>query len=454
MTGSAIQGYDLSKWALAKFGIILLSVLSQYLLYLIYRDFVSSVEAYRGLTFVSLTYVQLTWSIAVGALLSLVLPLSIRKPGELVLWYIYLVIVLPYLPVSLAQDRSGEVVATGVVGLLVPFSLLCILYNRTNFYFLKEGIEFISLKSYSFIAAFLAIFISISFLVIFRNYLNFSFIDIYDRRMQARDILESGSILAYSSAFLGNFIIPVCVACFWFLDKGKYLVLLVGCLSASIIFALDGTKSILLLPALILIVGFYVNKGRLSPVWISCIMMISLAVAYSIDYAFDFNFANYYFSRRLFIVPVWLYNNYIEYFSVGEYLFFRDVKFVGDLFGGGKESAAMLVGENYMGVDGANANVGSIQYGYSEWGIFGCWIVSLLVFLYLKTFDALTSGFPASVAFSLSMLISFKFTEQAFHTSLVTGGLGILILTLIFVNSGKLKRRHNRIHENESRVLV
>lgn len=374
-------------------------------------------------------YYILFLPVVLSTLPVVLLPKKFERPGDVILWYLYVVCILPYgvLTVLLAQD---ETLRTGVYALVLPFMALAACCRLTPQIKLRLDAPLdrrVVIPALGVLAAVATAF----FWILFKPSISFDLYSVYDRRLDARETSGSGTLLSYSLAALSAFVAPVLISfgCF----TRKYLLYgLAGIVALLFVFFYDGTKASLFLPLALITVGAATRLRAFSPIFLLASILLLALTASAAELLWDAAFLNEIVVRRVFVVPVYLFHSFIEFFSVRGFLFFSDVKGLSGLISSTRsDSASILVGEDYLGSAGLNANIGSISYGYAEMGILGGWLFAACIYFYILGMDAVRHRYSKTILFPLAFAVALRFSEQAFQTSLISGGLFFILLFLL-----------------------
>ena len=369
------------------------------------------------------------------------LPTTFTRPGDVILWYLYVICVLPYgvLSILLAKDETFNI---GVYALVLPFIALALAYRFTPSS-LKLKLD-APLDPNAAIPAlgFLALLGTGLLWVMFKPKISFDLYAVYDRRHDAREILATGTLLPYVVALLSAFAAPILIS-FGMFSRKHLVYAIPGVAVLLFVFFYNGTKTSLFLPLLMIVAGVTTRHRLFNPILLLGALVALLWIATALELIWGANAINELFVRRIIVTPVYLFHSFIEFFSVRGYLYFADINLISTLFAGTQtEPASILVGEDHLGLPGLNANTGAIPYGFAEAGVLGGWIFAGCIYLYMIGLDLVRHRFPQYVLFPLALAVAFRFSEQAFQTSMLTGGLFFILLFLFLT-----KEDPEHVHE-------
>jgi hypothetical protein len=145
---------------------------------------------------------------------------------------------------------------------------------------------------------------------------------------------------------------------------------------------------------------------------------------------------------RLTFIPAQIQYQYYEFFSVREKLNFAD-SIIGQIFminSPYNEKIGFVIGSHFShnGL-GSNSNTGIFADAYANGGILAMIFVSLVLGIVLNIIDASTRDLPVYVVVGSLSYIMFVLNDTSLLTTLLTGGMLIMIVLLILFNSSILK---------------
>jgi hypothetical protein len=426
--------------------------IAQFLLHYCYRDFISPRNESAGMRFENPDVWQLVLWNFIFSLPVLLLPKKWDKPGAIILWYLYIVTILPFGTLTLDMGRD-ETMNLAVLSFLLPFVLLITLYS---FVPSQRPLQIakIPLTTCTTIFAILSVVGAFVIFYEFRNEIGMSLETVYDRRLEARLSAQSRSIGAYGLAIFAQAVVPVAVALSLTKLSFRNAAIVPAFFGALAIFGFNGTKSSVLTPFImvLLVVGlaFHWKQG----IHLLFGLIALLLVGYGLDAAYEQSVLTEFLARRLFAVPVQLAHTYLEFFSGTDYLYFSDIGFVNNLIGANSPysgmTAGFIIGEEYFGGSHLNANVGSIPYGFAEMGIAGSWIVCAIIFFLLVLVDRSAINKSPRWTVPLGFAIAFRLSEQALHTALISGGVVFILLVLVVVSEDRQVAATRAIREPQT----
>lgn len=275
----------------------------------------------------------------------------------------------------------------------------------------------------------------------FKGSLSLEWASMYDRRFYARDVFASDSIFRYFNAFFGGVLIPIS-AIYGAVHNSKFLIG-ISISSALLSFAAYGGKGVLFSPILAIILGYYlklISRYRLENLLL--IMFITFLTLCYIEFTFrDVGILNWYAFRRMFHTVGENTYQYWEYFSTNAKYLMSDTK-LGSLFGlpAPELTKARLLGEVFYGNDALNANANVFAASYGDFGFVGMVGTAVLMGVILSFLDKVYRKKNNAVIICYVFFVSLIWTQGAFYTSLLSNGIFLGCLLLLFTPKLQTKR--------------
>jgi len=249
----------------------------------------------------------------------------------------------------------------------------------------------------------------------------------YDRRLEGRDIFPIRSPLAYLSAAIVNGFAPFLAFIAGWQRRTWLLAFSFFCGFAF--FYILGLKAPILLIAVASVIGYLARTGRIHKMTkIVYILLFSTFIFFLLEFVFfGYSFVGDYFIRRALSVPPWVISAYFEFMNSSSWSLLLGVS--------SDESITFIVGEEFLGFPGLNANTNSFIHQLAAGGIPMYALTILLVtcvFLLLDaTYECRRNPALQYIGFSFAILL----TEQAATTALVSSGIGALVIFVVFSGS-------------------
>lgn len=441
-----------------QYKVILLRVVSVLLVFITYFLFkklyqieISPSESYRGFIYNDLSIYQ---EIIILVFLSIpiaFLPLRLVRPSDFSVWIFYLIPYQSTIFMSLYVTRRD---ISSVVYLWMSLCVALFLvnlfrkHNRTISFRMKMSKtkhgNIIFLMFFSLLCLYLVYVIDFRF--------NMSFNDIYVRRMEAREV--SPPMYRYIVAIVKSVFIVSGTYLLIFKKKILYFVLIV--VASAAVFSFDGTKNSIINPCVLMIVSIFVlfckDTYRLPLMIVACLLTIFFAII-EVLYMHS-NMLSQIFVRRIFVVPGFLNTAYWDFFlnnpktlmteSIGRF-FLKPVYPV---------APSYLIGIEYFNSEAINANTGIWLGAFSQFGLAGMMLVSCVAGFLLGLFDNLTKNNYFGLGCLVCAFIGLNWSEQMFHTSMLTGGVFYLFLWIMLVQKSRnlqqmfTEQTRRRLHGN------
>ncbi|PKO46337.1 MAG: hypothetical protein CVU29_05890 [Betaproteobacteria bacterium HGW-Betaproteobacteria-22] len=262
----------------------------------------------------------------------------------------------------------------------------------------------------------------------------------YDRRLQGRDIYSTGTLMAYAIAAIVNGFAPFLA----FVAVWQRRILLFGfSLSLWLVFYyLLGLKAPLLYICIASLIGYSVrvDKSHLIIKYLYIILLIIFTLFFVEYFLFEYSFINDYFIRRAFSVPPWLISAYFEFMTSSSSGYWYPLQGVDSA-----EPISMIIGEEFLGYPGLNANTNAFVYQLAANGVVGYVFTIFLVLGVYVLLDATYARKRNPALLYLGFAYAILLVEQAATTALVSSGIGMLIAIVIFSGNGYQVKKFSKI---------
>jgi hypothetical protein len=403
-----------------------------------YHYVISPIYSSIGLTFLMLP--AWAWGISfVLAILPLLwLPLNFTRPSDFASWFLYLCLISPSnIIIFMVSNRPlSEIV---ILAILLTTSFLLFEFIRQKGLFAIPHIKSSTLIFTIFLPI---VMITLSIVALSKaNYkIDISFSDVYVRRMEARETLESNVILGYMLAFLKSVFVPIAIV--YGIQQKKLYYIGLAVFAVIAIFSLEGTKATVILPVILVIIIFLAFKNRINHAfWLlgSFILLILLSLFEAA--CIGTNIISAYIVQRQLAVPSLLTTYYWEYFTSNPYFMMKD-SIIGSFLPYESIysiSKSYLIGYEYFGDIELNANTNIWASAFADFGYVGMIGVSILAALILKVFDSLGRKDRFVFASACCTTTGIVWVNGALHTSLLSNGIFLLIVALWLYPSKKSK---------------
>lgn len=270
-------------------------------------------------------------------------------------------------------------------------------------------------------------------------YLNFNLLEVYNIRDEASNNLPS--IFTYFSPIIGKIVIPLVIVLA--LERKKYIFAFLGIVAGVFVFALTAHKSPLFYGAAVFFLYFLYNRKFSTYFLLSVIVILFTSF---IDIYFKYTVSSDSFGvwhsilfRRSFLVPSLLNNYFIDFFSQNEFYYWSQSRIsLGWVQSYYDVTAPFLIGREYFGDMNMAANTGWIGSGYSNSGLIGVVLYSLILGMMLAFFNSISYKIGERLVFCSSIItVLVLFTSTDLLTIFVTHGAIFLIIILTIIKADR-----------------
>jgi len=380
-------------------------------------------------------YLLLAWVLSVTP--SLWMPIKLTRPSQLAYWVLYITVFIPsmFVPLYAGLDTPGAI-SLLLIALYAGFAIMGSCYHLPLLRVLPPMISSrVFWRWFGGTTAVLAFWM----LFVFRDHLQFlSFNNIYDLRDAQNDVSQ-GSLVNYAFMLLTGAFNPFLMGYGLFCRRRWYF--LAGVLGQLLVYSVGGTKGSIL--SIVFISGFYVlfRVGRrpfaLKLVFGTLTLVGGLCASYV--------FAGYdptplkFLWVALFVVlmrtfsmnglmTAWYYN----FFQTNPHTFYSHVRginwFVRFPY---ERTAALEIGSVFMGGNDADptAHFWAID-GIGALGLPGVLLISIFCALVFWVLDSAAQRHDPRLVALVICYAAYNVANISLFTSLFSGGLAILILSL------------------------
>lgn len=390
-----------------------------------------------------------SWYLSVFLLLAIIpsvwKPLDFYRPSQLLFLIQYFIIYIPSLYIVYHTSNPELSTDEALFLSILMFAGLSII--QAVYYMPLKKIRFNCLSADKFWILFTVSMIGLFVYIIWLLGGNFRFAnleEIYDvRSLMSEIVASSGSRLGfYAQMWLAGFFLPFCIANWAFTHKKKYLIIAgVGYL---ILFGVGGSKTTLFASVYIFLVYLWVrNIGRHSQTFFAFGLCLILLAGKALQLLGLEKIAFWYktvVNFRTFAVPQLTIPQYFKFFEnhpltylshITGFNYFIKYPYSGDI--------PRYIGEFYYGSPvGANAGFWAGD-GITAFGPYGIIVMSFVCALLFWLVDCISEPFDSRFVMIAITFIATSFTNISLSTTLVSGGLGLLLLSLLVIkNEGSL----------------
>lgn len=259
---------------------------------------------------------------------------------------------------------------------------------------------------------------------------NLDIMKVYNYRLALGETM--GGILAYLDSWVMKIINPFCIV--YSLSKRKNGAAFIFFIFQVILFGFSSQKSVLFQGIFIVFVYFcfpiLIKKATIVKYFIlSLIPLLFISITKQENDIITIIRALY---NRAFFTPSKINFHYYEFFSSNGFDWFRQSFLRHFLASKYDVILPRLIGLEYYNNAETNANTGFLASGYAQGGFFVMFIYSIIVGIIIAYIVSLSKRIPERVVISISIIpLIFLFTSGDLPSSIVTGGIGIMILLFL-----------------------
>jgi hypothetical protein len=385
------------------------------------------------------SYLTLAWVLSV--LPTLWMPLQLRRPSQLAYWILYVTVLIPsmFVPLYAGLEQPSQI----SVLMLVLFAGFVV--TGASYLIPRFHVRPAQMSSRAFWAIFgsIGLGLAIWMIVVFRHNIHIvSFLNVYDLRDTASEI-EQGTYANYTYMVLSGAIDPFLMG--WGLFYRKKWMFMIGALGQLLVYSVVGTKSSIL--SVLFACGFYVllKNGRLK--FAIKLMSVILAVSGGLCLSYEFSGNNpdsigllaesVVFQRTLSTGGL-VTAQYFDFFQKNPVTHLSNVKgFDWFMRYPYEYPIGQEIGLAYAGTLGLDATAHFwATDGIEAFGLIGILFVSALCTLVFWVLDSVSRDRDPRLVALLISFAALNLANASIFTSLLSGGLGLLIALIHFMPMG------------------
>jgi hypothetical protein len=280
-----------------------------------------------------------------------------------------MIVVIPYGVLNGVYNGQSDNICMKGVLLLLPFWVVSII---SNFKVRFNDFNVISQKTMMNFVLVLSLIVVALLLSNPPSTASFSLLDSYTRRLEARDIYGSGTVAAYLSGIIMNSALPLLVLNGVLRKEISYIVV---AFSIYVVFYyLYGVKAPLLYMIFSGSFGYFLRKSNGLAIFynlIYYILLLMFVMAWIEFLFYDYSAIEDYIIRRVYYVGSYLISVYFEALKSVNFSWMSGLMT--------EKSASMYIGEDFLGLLGANANTNTFLYFLLQYGLLGyCFSIALV----------------------------------------------------------------------------
>jgi hypothetical protein len=378
-------------------------------------------------------YLLLAWVLSVGP--ALWMPIRLTRPSQLIYWVLYLTVFIPSMFVPLYVGlRDATEVASLMVTLFTGFAITGVSYGLPLLRFHPPAI---SPRAYTRVFFCIAVGLVLWVLVVFRgNFKIVSFADIYDLRSASDDLMEGSSVhyaVMWLSAVIGPFLLAGGMV------YKRISMFLAGVLVQVLVYSAMGAKSVIVSVVVVPVLAFILRDRAasfgLKLSWSCALFTLALYLGRSLGGSDSLFFwlLSLVFMRTFGISGLntaW----YQDFFLRNPLTYYSHIKgvswfvvypYVNPL---GIEVGSFYSGDPTLD---ANAHFWATD-GLAAWGLWGILLVSVVCALVFWVLDSTAKGHDLRFTALVVTFEALNLANVSLFTSLLSGGLGLLMIFLYF----------------------
>jgi hypothetical protein len=406
-------------------------------LHWIYVDWVSPLNAYRGLISTGVDALTLVTLIVIAVVPSGLLPLRLERPSEVVLWFLYLMAYVPAtsIPIHLLGPDAGVVFPFTIL-LGAAFVALLLMQRIPRGTLRWSGLRARTLEILALILGLGSIGYIIAMFGVPAGLPSLG--TVYDRRtsfnLAETDIAGSGYIVPWA----GNVVFPFVMALG--LARRRFTLVVLGVAGDLLVYGTTGSKAILfslaLLPVLYLFIRFALRAFGPLLMWSGVAVMTSSVLAIAVS-----DWPRSLFVTRLLVIPGELTAYYYEFFTTHPtYALSRSfLRFLGS--GPSDIDPPNLIGRVYLhdGMVHPNANVWADAI--ANYGLIGIVPFTIILGAVLWLLDTVAWDRDIAAIGPMLSLVGVTLSNGALFTCLLTQGI-VLTIGLVALLPRRTHGRH------------
>lgn len=365
--------------------------------------------------------------------LCMMLPSRLRRPGDLMLWILFCVVILPSLVLPSVSSRlSIDNLAVYQMALTVCF--LALLAANGMPLIKGVGVSLFSHRAYSLLLLALLLLICIPIAVFWGIPTSLpSLDDVYTVRLANRTIAAAApGFVGYLFGWLVGVVAPITLI--WGIVTRRWYLLASALFAYLFIYGLTGMRSALFMPVLMLAVatGVAILRGRLAVVILPGVLGIGLFASF-FSLLFSYHRLTALFVNRAFIVPGVLAGYYFEYFTNNP-----PANWAHSFVGLGSSSQygqtpPRIIGAWYYRNPDTNANASFFSDGYANLNWVGMAFATAVVALLIVMLNSVSDGKSVYLIFPIAVRTIFQLNSGSVFMELLTGGIWLVIVLVILM---------------------
>jgi hypothetical protein len=421
--------------------LILYLILYIYLFNWLYIHWLAPTFGYMGMTYhaPSSSPFLLAWVLAL--LPGLWMPFALRRPSQIPFWFLYLLVYIPslfspqYMSLESRQDLSVLIWC-----FFSGFLIISLTYSVPPIQ-LRQAFQ--SPRFFWGVIVFLALVLNVWVLAIYHSKMRLvGFSDVYNLRSES-DVAAAGSSVEYAVMLLSSVINPLFMA-HGLVTRKKSLVFF-GFLDQLLLYSAQGSKAVILSVFVLAGLYFVIRASsrtfglRLTVLLTTILVALSLlanikdlnpALSFSLSLLFQRTFAN----------GGYMTGAYANFFHSHPVTYLSSVHGIGAFVHYPYDTPlGLLLGNYELGIPDLDLNAHFwASDGIAAFGPIGIVIISVICATVFWILDSCAARHDIVFASLMVAFITSNLLNVSLFTTLVSGGLGFVILLMIVMPSGNL----------------
>ncbi len=419
-----------------KFFIILALFFVSILILYLYVAQIQSANAYLGYLKIRFDVLYILWASVFFLSVVFFIPYKLKQPSDFFLFFHIVLVLIPYIILHPAGSHSTDWSLVWVIFVLI-LPLLVLFGMRSINIKIPQIRKYIPEDYGYFVVVFF------SGLVIFLAFMNapsssgFDMATSYVRRIEGRETYPAGSFYAYANSIVMNGLSPL--VAFWSGLKKSLKSFLIPLFIWLSFYYLIGVKAPLFMAIVSFFLGFFCTSKNINKLFLFFVYGILLLCVMSLlEYSISgYSYIGDYFIRRAFTVPPFLISIYSEFLNSNAsngWSFFNGFS--------GEKPISFVIGEEYMGMEGLNANSNTFISSFTSGGIYLYGLVCFIVVSFFVFLDAVYRGNKNPNIMFCGFIYSFLLIEQNATTALISSGVFFVLLITLFTSNKNIISKH------------
>ena len=390
------------------------------------------------------SYLCLAWVLSIAP--SLWMPMRLTRPSQLAYWVLYITVIIPsmFVPLYAGMNPSTDISLLMLI-LFAGFAIVGSSYLLPRFHVGKLKIP---KQLFWMVLGSVGLYLTVWLLIVFRGHLQFvSFGAVYELREDANDVAE-GSLVNYAFMLLSGAINPFLMA-YGLYFKRRWL-FFAGALGQVLIYSVGGTKGSILSIVFILGIHLAMKWKRLPFALIlaagSLLILAGTALSTRFtgtgDVSFFGGIAQFVILMRTLSVNGLLTAQYFDFFQRNPLTHFSHIHGVNWFVHYPYSSpVGQEIGLAYAGTTDLDATAHFwATDGIGGFGLPGILVVSVACALVFWILDSVSQRHDPRLAALVTAYAAYNLANISIFTSLLSGGLALLIFVLYVMPSAGLKQ--------------